>query len=263
MRSLEAMGIVPVATRPIAFRHGGSLKSRLKRLVEDTDTRGGRAFDLVVQLLIVISLAGFALETLPDLGPTAIRVLGVMEVVIVGLFTLEYLLRVLVADRKREFVLSFFGVVDLLAILPFYLTTGVDLRSIRVVRLLRMVRILKFVRYGKALARLRHAFRLAREELILFLVASLMVVYVASVGIYYFENEAQPELYASVFHSMWWALVTLTTVGYGDVYPITLGGRLFTAVILFIGLGVVAVPAGIMASALSQAREEADRAERE
>ncbi|TVP54227.1 MAG: ion transporter [Gemmatimonadales bacterium] len=257
------MGIVPVATRPTAFRDGGSLKSRLKRLVEDTDTRGGRAFDLVVQLLIVISLAGFALETLPDLGPTAIRVLGVMEVVIVGLFTIEYMLRVLVADRKRDFVLSFFGVVDLLAILPFYLATGVDLRSIRVVRLLRLVRILKFVRYGKALARLRRAFRLAREELILFLVASLMVVYVASVGIYYFENEAQPELYASVFHSMWWALVTLTTVGYGDVYPITLGGRLFTAVILFIGLGVVAVPAGIMASALSQAREEADRAERE
>lgn len=235
------------------------MKSRLKRVVEDTDTRGGRVFDLVIQFLILVSLVSFAVETLPGITPGATRFLRVLDFVIVGVFTVEYVLRVAVADRKRNFVLSFFGVVDFIAIAPFYLTLGIDLRSIRIVRLLRLVRILKVLRYTSALARLGRAFRLAREELILFLMASLIVVYIASVGIYYFENQAQPDLYASVFHSMWWAVVTLTTVGYGDVYPITLGGRLFTGVILFMGLGVVAVPAGIMAAALLQARAEAER----
>jgi voltage-gated potassium channel len=165
---------------------------------------------------------------------------------------------VLVADRKLRFVFSFFGLVDLLAILPFYIATGVDLRSARALRMIRLVRVLKVARYSAAVARLGLAFRLAREELLLFLGASLIVVYVAAVGIYYFENPAQPDAYASVFHAMWWAVVTLTTVGYGDVYPITLGGRLFTGLVLFVGLGVVAVPAGVMASALSEARRRAE-----
>jgi voltage-gated potassium channel len=233
------------------------VRSELQRVVEQTDTPVGRAFDLTVQTLIVISLIGFAVETLPDLPEWLLRILSVGEIVIVLLFTVEYLLRLWVADRKLGFAFSFFGLVDLLAILPFYLATGLDLRSIRAVRLLRLFRILKVARYSEALARVHHAFRLAREELILFLTASGIILYMAAVGIYYFENRAQPEAFASVFHSMWWALTTLTTVGYGDVVPITGGGRLFTGVVLLVGLGVVAVPAGILASALSEARREA------
>jgi voltage-gated potassium channel len=234
---------------------GGLLK--LKQIVEQTDTPLGRAFDLTVQAFIVVSLVGFAVETLPNLPAWAPPILSVGEVVIVLLFTAEYMLRLWVADRKLGFVFSFFGMVDLLAILPFYLATGLDLRSIRALRLLRLFRILKVARYSEALARVHHAFRLAREELILFLSASGIILYMASVGIDYFENGAQPEAFASVIHSMWWALTTLTTVGYGDVVPITGGGRLFTGIVLLVGLGVVAVPAGILASALSEARREA------
>lgn len=234
------------------------MKATLKRTVEATDTRAGRWFDGVVQGLIVVSLVSFAFETLPHLPPAARRFLAWSETVVVALFTVEYGLRVLVADRKLRFVFSFFGLVDLLAILPFYIATGVDLRSARALRMIRLVRVLKVARYSAAVARLGLAFRLAREELLLFLGASLIVVYVAAVGIYYFENPAQPDAYASVFHAMWWAVVTLTTVGYGDVYPITLGGRLFTGLVLFVGLGVVAVPAGVMASALSEARRRAE-----
>lgn len=230
---------------------------RLKRIVEQTDTPLGRAFDLTAQTLIVLSLVGFAVETLPNVPGWLLPILRVGEVVIVLLFTAEYLLRLWVADRKLGFVFSFFGMVDLLAILPFYLATGLDLRSIRAFRLLRLFRIFKVARYSEALARVHHAFRLAREELILFLSASAIIMYVASVGIYYFENPAQPEAFASVIHSMWWALTTLTTVGYGDVVPITGGGRLFTGLVLLVGLGVVAVPAGILASALSEARRDA------
>lgn len=233
-----------------------SLRTNLKRLVEETDTPQGRAFDLTIQALIVLSLITFALETLPDISETARRALHAIEVVTVVIFTVEYVLRVLVADRKLGFVLSFFGIVDLVAILPFYLATGLDLRSIRAVRLLRLVRILKIGRYSVAVERFTEAFRLAREELVLFLSASGILVYVASVGIYYFERSEQPEVFSSVFHSMWWAVATLTTVGYGDIYPVTPGGKLFTAVILFVGLGIVAVPAGVVASALSQARAQ-------
>jgi len=125
-------------------------------------------------------------------------------------------------------------------------------------RLFRVLRLLKVLRYTKALDRFKKAFRSIKEELILFLLASGVLIYLASAGIYYFERQAQPEAFESVFHSMWWAIATLTTVGYGDIYPVTVGGRLFTTVILFIGLGVVAVPTGLVASALSEAVEDID-----
>ncbi len=234
----------------------------LKDTVEGTDTRAGRAFDLTIQALIVLSLVAFAVETLPDLSLGAREFLKLLEVGVVVVFTVEYLLRLYVADRRIRFALSFYGLVDLAAILPFYLTTGLDLRSIRAVRLLRLFRIFKVVRYSRAVQRFQEAFRFAREELILFMGASAIILYIASVGIYYFENRVQSEHFASIFHSMWWAIVTLTTVGYGDVYPITTGGRIFTGLVLIVGLGIVAVPAGVMAAALSHARLEERAADR-
>ena len=226
----------------------------LKTIVEDPTTKMGRVFALFIQGLIVLSLLTFAVETLPGLSNETRTALRVIEVTTVLIFTGEYLVRILVADRTLRFVLSFYGIIDLLAILPFYLSTGLDLRSIRVVRLLRLFRIFKIARYSTAIQRLHRAFLIAREELILFFCAAAILLYVSSVGIYYFENEAQPEAFASVFHSLWWTVITLTTVGYGDVYPITTGGRIFTMLILLVGLGIVAVPTGIMASALSHAR---------
>jgi len=93
----------------------------------------------------------------------------------------------------------------------------------------------------------------------LFLIATAMLLYFAAVGIYYFESSAQPESFQSVFHSLWWALATLTTVGYGDVYPVTVGGKVFTFLVLMLGLGIVAVPAGLVASALGKARDEEEQ----
>lgn len=109
--------------------------------------------------------------------------------------------------------------------------------------------------------RYHRAFMIAREELVLFGFTAMIMFYLASVGIYYFEHQAQPETFASVFHSFWWAVATLTTVGYGDIYPITVGGKIFTFVVLMIGLGFVAVPTGLFASALSKAREEQSEGE--
>jgi voltage-gated potassium channel len=227
----------------------------LKPIVEQNDTRWGRVFDLVIQSLIVVSLISFSIETLPNLSSATKRWLHVVEVSTVAVFTLEYLLRVVVADRKLGYIFSFFGVVDLLAIVPFFLSTGLDLRSIRVLRFLRLFRAFKIVRYSKAIQRFHRAFIIAKEEIVLFVCVAVLMLYISAVGIYYFENESQPEVFASVFHSLWWAVATLTTVGYGDVYPVTVGGKLFTFVVLLVGLGIVSVPAGLVASALSKARE--------
>jgi voltage-gated potassium channel len=157
----------------------------------------------------------------------------------------------LVADSRFKYITSFYGLIDLLAILPFYLGNVIDLRAIRIVRMLRLFRILKFARYSRAIRRFRRAFASVKEELVVYFVATGFMLFLAATGIYYFEGHVQPKEFGSVFHCLWWSVVTLTTVGYGDVYPITLGGRIFTALVLAIGLGVVAVPSGLMASALT------------
>lgn len=232
-----------------------SMRVQLRVLIDDTDTRWGKAFHLMIQVLIIVSLLEGALESLPSMTPMAVLILNTVEICTVMVFSLEYLMRLYAAEHRLKFAFSFFGIVDLVAILPFYLVTGLDFRAIRAFRLFRLFRILKFARYGRVITRFGLALRLAREELVLFTVASAMVLYLASVGIYYCERAAQPEVFASIVHSMWWAVATFTTVGYGDIYPVTPLGKLFTAIMLFVGLGFVAVPSGIIATALTEARD--------
>lgn len=232
-----------------------SVFQHTKQVVERYDTPAGKMFDLAIQGLIILSLVTFSLETLPSLSDGARRILRIIELVTVAVFTAEYLLRLIVADNRLKFMTSFFGVIDLIAVLPFYIASGIDLRSMRAFRLLRLIRIFKLARYSAVVQRFHRALLIAREEFILFFSLAGILLFLSAVGIYYFENEAQPEAFASVFHSLWWAVATLTTVGYGDVYPITAGGRAFTFVVLLIGLGVVAVPAGLISTALTKARE--------
>ena len=134
-----------------------------------------------------------------------------------------------------------------------------DLIMLRAFRLLRLVRLLKLGRYSKSLSRMALAVKIAKEDLFLALAATSVMLLIASFGIYQFENPVQPEKFSSVFESLWWALATLTTVGYGDIYPITIGGKIFTGAILMIGLGVVALPAGIIASSLTEARKQQEK----
>jgi voltage-gated potassium channel len=234
-------------------------KVTLKRVVQDTSHPAGFAFDIFIQALIVISLISFCIGTLPDISETTERVLWYQEVIVVGIFTIEYVLRAYFSEPISEYTFSFFGVIDLTAIVPFYAATGLDLRAVRVFRLLRVFRVVKLMRYTSALDRFYRAFKRVQEEFIIFLSLCGAVIFVASVGIYYFENPAQPDAFASILHSMWWAVATITTVGYGDVYPVTVGGKLFTSIILMTGLGIVSVPAGLLASALTETYEE-DRA---
>ncbi len=226
--------------------------SLLHRLTSSRDPVG-RQFDRLIYFLIIASLILFSVETLPSAEKYESLFLW-SEYVIVAVFSIEYVLRSVA--KGARYLLSFYGVIDLLAILPFYLSLGmIDARAIRICRLLRLFRMAKLQRYGTAWRRLRTAFADIRHELAVFSGFTLALVYLASVGIYYCEHEAQPEAFASVFHSMWWAIATLTTVGYGDVYPVTVAGRVFTFIVLILGLGVVAVPSGLLASALVKQQE--------
>ena len=167
-------------------------------------------------------------------------------------------MRIYVSKNPFKYIFSFYGIIDFLAIFPFYLRGAYDFRALRAFRVFRIFRALKLIRYNKALNRFHIASKIGKEEMILFFIVTSIFIFLASAGIYFFENEAQPELFSSVIHSGWWAIATLTTVGYGDVYPITMGGKIFTFFILLIGVGVVTVPAGLVASALSKAREIED-----
>ncbi len=239
--------------------HRAAIAAALRRVIEDTDTRAGRVFDLSIQTLIAMSLVAFSLETLPDLSPAFRQKLSVFETFTVFVFLVEYALRVAVARPRRSFVLSAFGLVDLVAIASALLPVAIDLRTLRAVRFLRLIRILKLARYSRAVRRFGRAFSSVRAELSLFLSVCLLIVYLSSVGIYFFEHDAQPDVFRSVFDAMWWSLTTLTTVGYGDAYPVTTGGRLFTSVVLLVGLGLVAVPTGLIASALTTTLREEER----
>lgn len=242
-----------------------TLRDTVRQIVDGTDTFAGRAFDWSLLALILWSIATFTVETIPDLENATVRFLWYSEVVITALFTVEYAVRIWIAERTWRYVFSFNGLIDLVAVAPFYITLmmglgAMDLRAARAFRLFRVLQLLKIRRYDRAVARFRRAWVIAREEMVLYLLLTVIMLFLSATGIYYFESAAQPEVFKSIPHSLWWALATLTTVGYGDVYPITVGGRIFTFFVLMVGLGIVAGPAGLIASALAQARrEEADR----
>jgi voltage-gated potassium channel len=231
------------------------LRKRLRQTIEDNSSRDGKIFDYSIQFLIFLSLVAFSIETLPNNSEQTKSILSGFEYFSIIIFSLEYLLRIFVSKAPIKYVFSFYGLIDLISILPFFLGAAYDLRAIRIFRVFRVFRALKFARYSQAINRFHLAAKIVHEEVILFLMVTMIFIFIASTGIYYSENEAQPDVFSSVIDSLWWAVVTLTTVGYGDVYPITIGGKVFTFFMLIVGVGIVTVPAGLVSSALSQARE--------
>ncbi len=227
-------------------------KQDLRNIIFYTNTKAGKVFDSFIQILIILSLVSFSIETLPRINQNVSSVLRYFEYFSVIIFSLEYFLRVLLSVKKLKYIFSFYGIIDLFAILPFYLSTTMDLRSIRVFRLLRLIRALKLFRDAKAIRTFRIALNNVKEELLMFSSVALFTIYVSAVGIYYCESELQPEQFGSIFHCLWWAVVTLTSVGYGDVYPLTLAGKIFTSFIAIIGVAILAIPTGLMASAITR-----------
>lgn len=232
-----------------------STQEKIRRVVEENDTKEGRLFDISIQVLIIFSIIVYSFSTLPNLSPFWVKTINTIDIICYMVFTIEYFSRIYISKNKLKYIFSFYGIIDLLAILPFLFARQFDLRAIRALRVFRVISALKISKYNEALRRSSIALRIIRPELTLFFILTSIFLFLSAAGIYYFENEAQPEEFASIFHSLWWAIITLTTVGYGDIYPITFGGRAFTFFILLIGLGVITIPTGLIASALSTARD--------
>jgi voltage-gated potassium channel len=215
-------------------------------------------------VLIFVSVIAIILESVPALVHKYADIFYLIETVTVAVFTVEYFLRIWCAvdiDKyadsamnplliRLRFMFSPYAIIDFLAILPFYLFIGgfaadVDLRFLRCFRLLR---VLKLTRYSSAFEVLAATCRENTRPLTAAFFILMVVMLLAASGIYFFERHAQPVAFASIPDAMWWAVSTLTTVGYGDITPITAGGKVFGAVITIIGIGMVALPTGILAA---------------
>ncbi len=178
------------------------------------------------------------------------------ELLSILIFSFEYIYRISYSFIKKgmkgsvNYIFSFFGLIDLISILPFYLNQFINLdgRFLRILRLFRLTRIFKFGRDSNSLKLFTKALISVKEQLLFTLFLSALTILFSSSAIYYLENEAQPEKFSSITESVWWATISLATVGYGDVYPITVGGKIFATIISLVGIGVVAIPTGVISA---------------
>lgn len=241
------------------------LKVRIYQILERTDIRGtaSQIVDIFIWTLIALNLMAFTLETVDQIWNQYRQYFILFEEVSIAVFTVEYILRVWICTVNPDYKHSIRGrlrfmftplmLIDLIAIFPFYLPLLFpDLRFLRSLRLFRFFRILKLSRYSASLRTLGRVIRSKKEELIITFFVLFILLFCASSLIYFAEHEAQAEAFPNIPMSMWWGVITLTTVGYGDVYPVTLIGKLLGATLAVLGIGIFALPAGILASGFSE-----------
>ena len=245
------------------------MKEKIFEIINSPEnpSKASKIFDIFIICLIILNVITVIADTFKL--PEWIRsILWCIEVVSVVIFTAEYLLRIYTADlmypemtqlrARLKYIRSFMAVIDLLAILPFYIpyVIPIDLRVLRMLRIIRLLRIFKINRYTTALSTIEDVFKRKRHELLSSIAVVSMLMIIAAVLMYNIENEAQPEAFENAFAALWWAVATLTTVGYGDIYPVTVLGKILSAVIALLGIGLVAVPTGIISSGFVESMEE-------
>jgi len=238
-----------------SIRH---IKLIIHEAIFGTDTRWGKGFDVVLLWAIVISLLIIMFESVEPIHDAYDLELFWIEWVFTILFSLEYLLRLWVSDEPRKYAFSFFGVVDLLAVIPTYLSLFIAgsqfLLVIRALRLLRVFRVLKLARYLKGASLLVTSLRSGKEKIFVFLTTVLTMVTILGTLMYMIEGGENG--FDSIPRSIYWAIVTLTTVGYGDIAPATVTGQFVAACIMILGYAIIAVPTGIVGVEMAKASTE-------
>ena len=244
------------------------LKERVYNLIRDDDENdfSGNIFDTAIIALIIINVLLVILDTFA-LPLWLQKLSNGIELVSVIIFTIEYLLRFWTSTYLRPdkkpliarlmYMVSFMAIIDLLAILPFYVPfiIPMDLRVLRALRVIRLLRLFKVNRYTDALSTIANVFKRKASQLLSSMLVVLLLMIIASVLMFNVENTAQPDKFTNAFSGLWWAVATLTTVGYGDIYPITIVGKLFSGVIAMLGIGLVAVPTGIISAGFIESIE--------
>ncbi|MBN1822393.1 MAG: ion transporter [Prolixibacteraceae bacterium] len=225
-----------------------SLKENLYEIIFEADTRAGKLFDLTLLVVILISVALVMLESVPSIRQNHQPVLKISEWIITAIFTIEYILRIWIIKKPWRYIFSFYGIIDFLSVIPTYLSFVIvgsqSLVVIRVLRLLRVFRILKLTRYTSAGRTLARAMWASREKISVFIFFVIILVVVFGTVMYLIEGEASG--FTSIPRSIYWAVVTLTTVGYGDISPVTPLGQFLASIIMILGYAIIAVPTGIV-----------------
>lgn len=241
------------------------IKKRSFEIVQQANENDivSKIFDISLITLIILNLVIVLAETF-NIPKDLQIVLNYAETISVIIFTAEYLLRVWTADSlypqkspfkaRIKYIFSFMALIDLLSILPFYLPLiiPIDLRVLRTVRIIRLLRIFKINRYTNALNTIGQVFKNKASQLVSSIMVVGVLMIISSVLMYNIENSVQPGAFSNAIETMWWTVVTLTTVGYGDVYPITVAGKILATIIAFLGIGMVAVPTGIITAGFSE-----------
>ena len=212
--------------------------------------------DRFIYILIFLNVTAMIFESHESVRKSFGDFFYFFELVSIVIFSLEYLYRISYSFANNglkgvlNYIFSFFGLIDLISILPFYLNQFINLdgRFLRILRLFRLTRIFKFGRDSNSLKLFTKALVSVKEQLLFTLFLSALTILFSASAIYYLENEAQPDKFSSITESVWWATISLATVGYGDVYPITVGGKIFATIISLVGIGVVAIPTGVISA---------------
>lgn len=239
------------------------LKQNIYQLIDDEkgNHKADAYLDFFISGLIILNVLAVLVESYNGLSANIKFYLHAFDLISVAIFTLEYVIRIWTADllysevspiRARfKFIFSTYGIIDLIAILPFFLPfiIKLDLRVLRALRLIRLIRVLKLGRHSSSLKMVGNVLKETKFDLLVTSFVVVILLLVASTLMFYLENGEQPEAFSNIGQSLWWAVATLTTVGYGDIYPVTAGGKILSGIIALLGVGIVALPTSILSSA--------------
>lgn len=252
------------------------IKHRIFEIIEVANDGDifSKIFDIAIISLIILNVVSIIVDTF-NVPEFVAKILSYIEITSVIIFTIEYALRIWTADLLRpemspikariRYIFSFMALIDLLAILPFYLPflIPIDLRVLRALRIIRLLRMFKINRYTTALKTVGNVFKAKASELMSSMLVVLILMIVAAVLMYNIENAAQPKAFENAFSSFWWAIATLTTVGYGDIYPVTIAGKILSSIIALLGVALVAVPTGIISAGFMEQIHKSEDTDKE
>lgn len=236
------------------YKTTNNWKKKLHDIIYEADTPEGKWFDIILIFTIIVSIILVMLESVESIDVKYHQVLNILEWIITGLFTIEYIARIISIKKPANYIFSFYGIIDLLATIPKYLSFifvgSHALIALRALRLLRVFRILKLARYLGAVSTLTTALKASRLKISVFLLTVVVLTIILGTIMYLIEGPKNG--FTSIPYSMYWAIVTLTTVGYGDISPHTPIGQFIASIVMILGYGIIAVPTGIVTSEMSK-----------
>ena len=237
-----------------------SFKRKVHEIIFEADTKSGKLFDVILLVAILLSIIGVMLESVDEIDKKYHELIMVFEWGFTILFTIEYFFRIYAVNRPVKYIFSFMGIVDLLAIIPTYLIfifPAVHWMSvIRAIRLIRIFRIFKLSRYLRGAHTMQIALRSSRPKIIVFLLSVMLLVIILGTLMYIIENSVRTNGFENIPNSIYWSIITLTTVGYGNIVPMTILGKIVASFIMILGYGIIAVPTGIVTAEFSRKRKE-------